>query len=116
MIPEEYKPLIKKLRETTECLRQSWNPTSDENKFNMNVGKNTATVRYYTYEDAYSGNYGYGIRFDILNEYGELVDGFYVVSDEPDYKEMYEFYEMARRNALKVDQTISQMLKDLDTF
>ena len=116
MIPEEYKPLIKKLREATEDLSRSWNTTSDENKFNMSVGANTATVRYYTYEDYVTGNYGSGIKFEILNWAGETVDGFHIISDEPDYKQMYEFYEMARRNALKVDQTISQMLNDLDNL
>ena len=114
MIPEEYKPLINKLIEATQKGTRNWSVTSDDSKFSMDIGVNGVVIRFFRAWDPAMDREEYVVRFEIINPVGISVDGFSEGESDSDYSEMLCFYETARRSALRIDKTISELMHDLD--
>lgn len=114
MIPPDYEVLLKKLRTTTEKGMRSWIETSDDQKFMMKVGLNSVSVRQSNYYDDDGDYLGDVVSFEVINQKGDTIDTFVTYWSDPEFQEMNNFYKMARRNALKIDKTISQLIQDLD--
>ncbi|MDE6523340.1 MAG: hypothetical protein K2L17_11015 [Muribaculaceae bacterium] len=110
MIPEEYKPLIDKISSVTDQKKFRWEKTSDEEKFLLNLGLNSVTIHYF---EAYPDD-SPTVGFEIRDRLGDRIDGIYISQDERDYDTMWELYRSARRNALKIGDTISNMMKFLE--
>ena len=114
MIPTEYKPLIDKLVRLTNDGSRNWTVTSDDSKFAMDIGLNGVVVRFFRAWDPATEGEEYVVRFEIINPVGVSIDGFSEGESDSDYSEMLSFYEMARRSALRIDKTISELMRDLD--
>lgn len=110
MIPNEYRPMVDKLKERTALRTISWKPTSDSAKFSVEIGLNTITIDLYTPYAEPSEM----IAFEILDTFGERIDGFYIPEHDDDYSTLNDLYSIARRNALKIDQTISNIMNILN--
>lgn len=112
MIPEEYIPMLEKISELTKKRKKSWEKTSDMNRFILKVGLNAISLFSFTsYPDDEEC-----IGFELLNTYGDRIDGFGVGITESEYSKMSELYSNARRNALKIDSAISNVMNDLDSI
>jgi len=110
MIPKEYIPLIDKLKERTINRTLGWETTSDSSKFTIDTGKNSMTIQTYTtFPEEIPV-----ISLEILDMYGEIVDGVYISEEDNDYPTMKALYLDARRNALKIDETISNIMDFLN--
>lgn len=114
MIPEEYKPLVDKLVKVTNNGSRNWAVTSDDSKFTMDIGLNGVVIRFFRAWDPATELEEYVVRLEIINSVGESIDGFSEGQTDIGYNEMYSLYEMARRNALHIDKTISELMRDLD--
>lgn len=114
MITKEYRELINKIIERTNEDKIKWEPTSDSQKFLCKISSKTVVVRSYVYLNPEIGQDLSCVSFEILDIMGELIDGVYVDETESDYVKMSDLYDMARRNALRIDQTIRDLLDALE--
>ena len=110
MIPEEYKPMIDKIISNTDTRKCSWETTSDSEKFILKAGANSISIFYY---ESYPDDVPV-VALEILNLFGEKVDGIYIKNEDIDFDKMYQLYTAARRNALKITETISDIMTWLD--
>lgn len=111
MIPEEYAPMIRKLIPMTKNKKIEWEPTSDMNKFELEADNNTIIIN--QYNDYETGQPS--VSFEIRDNYGNLIDGMYISSGEGDYEELERLFSEARRNALKIENTISNIMSFLNS-
>ena len=114
MITKEYRELIDKIIERTNEGKIKWETTSDSLKFLCKIGDRTVVVYSYVYNFNPTGMDLNCISFEILDFFGEKIDGIYVDESELDFAKMTDLYDMARRNALRIDQTIRDLLDALE--
>lgn len=111
MIPDEYRPLVGKLIKMTNDKECNWEPTSSKEKFLLSIGDESITVFHFlTYPEDEST-----IGFEILDEYGERVDAIFTSQDDDDYDMMWDLYWSARRDAIKIKETISKIMHNLNS-
>lgn len=109
MIPDEYKELITKLAERTESRAVKWKTTSSSEKFTVALGSHSLTLALwvdYPTESTY-------IEFEMLDFTGKKIDSFSVwndIADYEDYTKMNKLYGSARRNALRINESIQDIL------
>lgn len=110
MIPDEYRPLVRKLMKMTNDKECNWETTSDKKKFLLSIGEESITVFHFLSfpEDEPT------IGCEILDEYGERVDAIFISQEDSDYDLMWDLYWSARRDALKINETISKIMHNLD--
>lgn len=108
MIPEDYTQVIELLFEKSSKNELNWRPTSNEEKFLVNFEKFSISIT----TGGGEGDLPY-ILFNVLNESGKTIDNFYVGHGEEWYDNCEEMYGRARRKALKINEAISQLKKEL---
>lgn len=54
------------------------------------------------------------VSLELLNFMGERIDGIYIEVTDEGYGKLQELYALARRNALHIDETISELMTGLD--
>lgn len=111
MIPVEYINLINKIKEVTSKRMVRWNKTSDSNRFDLEIESNSISINRYDNPLEFPK-----ITIDILDIMGEYVDGFYIYSDDQDYKMLSDLYSDIRRNALRINETIDELNSGLDSI
>ena len=106
---EQIEKLVVKLTKLTEDGRVAWEPTADENTFLASVSKFVVTIgKFPSYEDV-RDDYVFRIRSDE----GRVIDEAEATGN-PEWTRLGELYEMARRNALHVDEALSDILSSLE--
>lgn len=110
MIPEEYKELVDKLVTLTENRKINWETTSDTTKFSFGGSKVSALI--YNGNDFQTGEDF--VRLELLDILGDQIDGFYVDEHDEDFPKMLALYNSSKRNALKIEESISSLLNDLN--
>lgn len=110
MIPNDYRPLVNRLHAMTNNNECNWEATSDRDKFLLTIGSESVIVYYYLSfpEDEPT------IGLEILDEYGDRVDAIFISQEDSDYELMWNLYWTARRDALKIKETISKIMLNLD--
>lgn len=115
MIPNEYFPLITKLYNLSSIGKLKWEVTSDSNKFSFVLSSNSLIIsRYKSWPDDADC-----IMLEIKDELGNRVDA--IVSDDQDtefpeqFNLMFNLFTAARRCALKIEETITKLLTELDS-
>lgn len=112
MIPIQYEPLISKLEIATSSISGLWDKTSDKQKFSVSVNGITVILHEY---NGYPDNLEC-VSLEIMNTSGDVIDGLYYDESEEDFKRMNALYQSARRNALKISETLSDVLAGLDNM
>ena len=113
MIPTEYRPLVEALSKKTKENRLKWEPTSRDSQFQTIIGHNYIVI--YSFDNYEEGCLN--IRVDILDSFGDKIDQF--TSDENDFSDymlLENLYSSARRNALRIDETINDLMQNLDNL
>lgn len=113
MIPEQYKSLIARLRERTDAGDVNWKPTADEKVVVVFFTDFSLTIRRDV--DFTNSQPEEFVRFDILNESGSKIDGFWVDESEREFRDAMEFFEAARRKSIRLDDALSQIMGELDS-
>ena len=111
MIPEEYMPMVGKLLEQTKNSKLNWSTSSDSGKYTLYVGPSTIVVNSY---ESFPEN-DHILSLEILDPFGDKIDGFYISDSEDGYLTMNDLYSTVRRNALKIDATISDIMAFLNS-
>ncbi|WP_288447308.1 hypothetical protein [uncultured Chryseobacterium sp.] len=105
------KILIQMLRDKTANKDAIWSRTSGENEFKIEINKATITTDCWYQDDIW--------YFDviILNENGDTIER--VVANDGNLDENYmilsEFYDVVKNNYFKIDETIDDILFELNT-
>lgn len=109
MIPQ-YENLVGKLELASSKIPGLWQKTSDRDKFSVRINSTTILMNSYI---AFP-NTDDCISFEVMNSKGEIIDGIYVDSKDFEYKRLKKLYESARRNALRIPETLSDVVTGLD--
>ena len=104
MWTEKDRILVARLLESSKAGKTEWLPTAYNDRFTTSVaGKYSFQI-----VRIFGGNPEFELR--ILDAGGETIH----TLDSHDYAELVTLYEYARRTALKVDNTIDDILAELD--
>lgn len=109
MIAEKYKELIDKLIVATQQKRIAWDRTSRESEYKANIGSSMVTTDNWDFPDEVMN-----VDFAIWNSDGIKVDAIYASDGSSDYTDIMRLYSAARASYLKADETIADILKNLD--
>ena len=96
--------LVTRLTELTESGKVSWEETAEEGTFLASVGKFVVTLGEFP-----SSQY----RFRILDEKGKTIDEAWGTTGE-NWTLLSHLHELARRNALHVEEALSDLLSSLE--
>lgn len=116
---EQYTELINKLIEATKDKRIDWQLSINKDEYKTNVGGNSISIKEHVYDP-----YAIFSDFDketyaimsISNISGKEIDSVKgsKESSPSDYKTLSNLYEIAKRSYNKVDETLDNILKELD--
>ena len=108
MIPDLYKPLIERLAEKTAVGAVNWRQTSDQDTLAVHLRDfSLAMTRSFERDDSEF------VRWEVLNERGDTIDGFYVDERSKDWGTATSLYDAARRKALRIDVALQTMMEEL---
>lgn len=109
MIPKDYMPLVRTLQEMTGRKECKWETTSDKEKFLLTVEEESIAIFHFLSfpEDEPT------IGLEILNDFGEREDAFFIPQEDTDYELMWNLYWSARRVALKIEERVSGLMEKL---
>jgi hypothetical protein len=100
---EKIDQLVTRLTELTESGKVSWEETADEGTFLASVGKFVVTLGQ---DDPY-------YRFKILDGTGKTIEEALGTGGE-NWTRLSHLHELARRNALHVEEALSDLLSSLE--
>jgi hypothetical protein len=104
---EKIDQLVTRLTELTESGKVSWEETADESTFLTSVGKFVVTLG-----EEHDDNYSV-YRFKILDGTGKTIDEASASGGE-NRTRLSHLHEFARRNALHVEEALSDLLSSLE--
>lgn len=112
MIPESYYDLINKLYVKAEAGQINWQTTAAKNKFIVYFQNFSISLEFERSEDQEPDF----VTFRIYDNTGHEIDSFWIGSHEIEgwYEKSYQLYSAARRKALRIDDAINSITKELD--
>ena len=116
---EKYSELILKLTLATMSGTVAWEKTSSENGFQVKIGKNCVMISCCdsTKITSLVGGEDWEIQMGVLsiiNSKGEIIDCYRRRKDEVGFESLKKLFVTIRRIINKVDETVDEMLKELD--
>jgi len=109
MINETYNHLVSKLVEKTRENKVNWQPTVNSDAFAVYFQNFSLAIS--TEYDREADNSS--VVVVLRNQEGKEIDQFAVSSGEANFEELIELYSSARRKALKIDEAVQILLKEL---
>lgn len=115
MIQENYELLINKLIEGTNLKKVVWNKTSNPKEYQTVIGSGIITVSCNSSKPDLLVRYKSGdVCLTIWNDNGDIIDQLKYSITDPGFAQLKNLYDCARRAYLKIDDTISDILRHLD--
>lgn len=108
----KYKEIVNILIEKTKSGNISWNETSSSDRFIVNISMNAVIVGYIDnpFEDDAKC-----YTIDILNIMGNTIEKTIIrPTDKEGYTLMEQLYNIVRRNVMKIDETLDEIISDLN--
>jgi hypothetical protein len=112
MIPDVYIDLVNKLYDKTMRGQVNWQKTAVENKYLVDFRSFSLTI-----ELLFDRSNPSWINLQLYDSDGKKIDSF-TVDEEQDsgwFGKLDEIYGTARRKALRIDEAINLITKELDT-
>ena len=110
MVPEIYSKIIGKLVSKTKRGEVNWKKTSAGDKFLVSFKEFSLLIG--TYFDEQKGT-DY-VNFQLIDVAGKSIDTFLVSESDEDWGDLvFELYNSARRKALRIDEAIEVIGKEL---
>jgi hypothetical protein len=106
MLTAAQKDLLLKVKNKTEQGKAIWRETSVDDKFILDLKSSSISVGSIRAE---------WLRFEVINPQGKNIETFLINSSDPEWKEFQPLFEMVRRRVLKVDETLRDISKELDS-
>lgn len=120
MIPAEWAPVVESLERGTRAGALDWEEQEGSRTVRVSLSGSTIVISRYTTANLTSPGPGarQGIRIQLLDSDGEVVDSFGVLGSEDEGQRVRTLYESARRKARGIDvllQDVAQELQHLRT-
>jgi hypothetical protein len=109
MLTAAQKGLLLKVKHKTEQGRAIWRETSVDDKFVLDLKSSSISV------ESIVGRIVKELRFEVINPQGKNIESFSLAVYDPEWKEFWPLFEMVRRMVLKVDETLRDISKELDS-
>jgi len=109
MLTEAQKDLLLKVKHKTEQGKAIWKETSVDDKFVLDLKSSSISVV------AFVGRVSRTLRFEVINPQGKNIEMFSIDSYEAEFNEFWPLFEMVRRMVLKIDETLRDISKELDS-
>ncbi|QGZ40326.1 hypothetical protein IP92_05081 [Pseudoduganella flava] len=111
---DKLNSIVQSLVQGTEAKKLNWQSTARKNELMLNLGHGSITVDSWEFE----GEHGESMSLadiSFLNNTGEIIERsvFSLAEDRQDYKQLMVLHNLARRNALKIDETLEGMLTEI---
>lgn len=105
---QKFHIILDSLLERTQKEELNWKTTANSSKYLLALNDSSITI------DSYESFDGIKITFSFRNEKGEAVESMEVLESEDEiFKHSSKLYDLARRKALKSDETIDRIIKQL---
>ena len=93
----------------SEAGKVEWNVEPAKDSFSTVVDGVIMRIRYRTFSNTTAADYYFSIRSKDDHE----IESYYQEAKHPDYSLLKKLYEIARRRALRVDETLSKVERAL---
>lgn len=110
MIPSNIESLIKALIEKTNDKKAIWGKTARENEFKLIFDKGAVTT------DSWNTEGQDAVDFGIYNSFGDRIDSFYALKPSYEYDLLIQIHDAAKREFFKVDETITSLIKEVESL
>lgn len=112
MIPTMFQELINKLIKATEQKKISWGKTSRDTEYKVVLGSSMVTTDNWIADDGETC-----VDIAIWNSNGDQISTLSFTdsdSSQEDYMKLLDLYNAAKNDYLKVDETISEIMRHLE--
>jgi hypothetical protein len=107
--------IIESLVKGTTSSKLNWQDTERDNEFVLKLEKGAITVDSWDNWSEEDNDVQSLVDIGFLNNLGESVERFtYSSSDYSDYKKIMELHKLAKRNHLKIDETLDEILLEIE--
>lgn len=113
MISEKLTLLIDKLKENTQSGILTWDRTSSDTEFYCSFKKGKITVSFWD-TDEYGDASLKTTVLTIYNDDGNVIEHLSITNDNDMYITLYDLYYTVLRKYLKADETIDDIMKELE--
>lgn len=104
--------MINKLLEATKKAKCRWITSEESDKFSIDIAHNVINIdKYVPYDSS-----PLLVVFQLFNKDGQLIDNIAISEDEGDYKLLSSLHDAARDNALKISETIKEIMEGLNNL
>lgn len=111
---EKYKRLVQKLQEATDNRKLAWEKTSRENEYQAVVGDNSVSIKYHERNELDLFDKTSYVSLFLWNNVGVNIDEIKADTLNIDFSALHTLYESARRASMKVEETIDELLSQLE--
>lgn len=112
---ERVKKIVETLTKGTKEKKIDWERTDRDREYMVKLGNGVVTIDSWVGHDEDSGEDQHLADIGFLSRSGEVIDRVTFSSSEyKDYRELINLHDAARRNNLKVDQTLDEILFEIE--
>lgn len=110
------KEIVDALKLGTEEGRLNWQSTEREDEYSILFGSGGVTVDNWNHIEESDGTTYKIVDIAFLNSVGEIIDqiSFEKTTNSVDYKILLDLHQLAKRNTLKIDETLNNILNDIE--
>jgi len=113
---DRIKKIVDSLITGTTTGKLQWHGTERDDEYILKLSKGAITVDSWEGYDEESGDSSNLVDIAFLNALGEVVERIIFPSyvAYPDYARMMELHRLAKRNSLKIDETLDDFLEEIE--
>ena len=112
MLTAAQKDLLLKIKLKTEQGKAVWKETSVDDKFVLDLKSSSISMESFVTHGVRN------LRFEVINPQGKNIERFSIEQEHfprDEWDEFWPLFEMVRRSVLKVDETLGDISKELDS-
>ena len=110
-IPAHYKELVSALSDATQEGRVHWRESARGQEFVVSLKESSVVINRYVHQESDR----WMISMDLKNAEGNIADSFAVMELTGDWDLMERLYRLALRRARLIDETVSEIMSELQS-
>lgn len=112
---DKIKKIVDGLVLSTKEKKLTWEKTDRDREYMVKLNNSNVTVDRWQSQDDETGEESDMVDVGFLNKNGELIERVIFTSHEyKDYRELVTLHDVARRNSLKVDERLDDILNEIN--
>lgn len=101
---DKFEIILNSLLKRTQNDELNWKTTANSDTYLLVLNDSSITI----------GDGDYYVKFKFKNEKGETVESVSIMDNDENFSKAKELYDLIKRKALKTDETIDKILKQLN--